>query len=100
MLPSFNKMSQETFSHLGTNLRSATSVISKPCFCLKTMSVLIAGHSQVKYLNQYTQDTHVSCIARPGGKIRDIFSLINEAVSFFDVSINFIVSNLLQFFCG
>ena len=52
------------------------------------MSVLIAGHSQVKYLQQYTEDPHVSCISRPGGKIREIFPLIQEAVSFFDVSIS------------
>ena len=42
-------------------------------FLSKIMSVLIAGHSQVKYLNQYTQDPHVSCFARPGGQIRYFF---------------------------
>ena len=27
------------------------------------MSVLIAGHSQVKYLNRYISDHHVTCIS-------------------------------------
>ena len=49
------------------------------------MSVLIAGHSQVKYLNQYIKDEHVSCISQPGGLINEIFPLIKEAVEFFQV---------------
>ena len=41
-------------------------------------AVLIAGHSQVKYLN--ISDPHVSCISKPGGKISEILPLIHEAV--------------------
>ena len=51
------------------------------------MSVLIAGHSQVKYLNQYTSDPHVSCISKPGALIGDIYPLIQEEVKFFQVLI-------------
>ena len=50
------------------------------------MSVLIAGHSQVKYLNQHISDPHVSCISKPGGKISEILPLIHEAVEYFNVT--------------
>ena len=46
-------------------------------FLSKTMSVLIAGHLKVKYLNQYTQDPHV--LVLPGQEDRlGTFFLINE----------------------
>ena len=50
------------------------------------MSVLIAGHSQVKYLKQHISDPHVSCISKPGGKISEILPLIHEAVEYFNVT--------------
>ena len=50
------------------------------------MSVLIAGHSQVKYLNQLISDPHVSCISKPGGKISEILPLIHEAVEYFNIT--------------
>ena len=50
------------------------------------MSVLIAGHSKVKYLNQHISDPHVSCISKPGGKISKILPLIHEAVEYFNVT--------------
>ena len=50
------------------------------------MSVLIAGHSKVKYLNQHISDPHVSCISKPGGKISEILPLIHEAVEYFNVT--------------
>ena len=53
------------------------------------MSVLIAGHSQVKYLNQHIYDPHVSCISKPGGKISEIseiLPLIHEAVEYFNIT--------------
>ena len=52
-----------------------------------TMSVLIAGHSQVKYLHQYFSDPHISCISKPGAAIRDLFPLVQEAAGYFNVSI-------------
>ena len=75
MLPFFNKMSHddETFSHFKNKPSISNMCNIKTSFLSNTMSVPIAGHSRVKYLNQYTQDPHVSCIARPGGQIRDFF---------------------------
>ena len=51
------------------------------------MSVFVARHSQVKYLNQYLRDGHISCISRPGAVIRDLFPMVQEATEVFDMSI-------------
>ena len=50
------------------------------------MSTLIAGHSQVKYLNQFINDPHVTCISQPGSLTNELLHSIEEAVEFFQVS--------------
>ena len=65
------------------------------------MATLIAGHSQVKYLNQFINDPHVTCISQPGSLTKELLHSIEEAVEFFQVSEIFImkITDLINYKC-
>ena len=63
------------------------------------MSVLIAGHSQIKFLYQYIKDPNVTCISSPGALLEEMLPVIHEAVEYFQVSIIFYAFQNLPIMC-
>lgn len=55
---------------------------------------LIIGHSQVKYLHQYIEDSSIITLAYPGSRIDQLWSSVEDIVPAFEVSIQFYTLNI------
>ena len=63
---------------------------------MSSVSVLIAGHSQVKYFSKYISASNVDVLAYPGYQIHMMFDEIRDYVSKYDVVVLHVGANDLS----